>query len=61
MAGDAVTFGPIATTRMACGDPAGAATEQHVLAVLTGTATAAIDGDALTLTNGTTGLVARTP
>jgi heat shock protein HslJ len=54
-----LSFAPVATTRMACTDPAGAAMEQHVLAVLTGTAAAAIDADVLTLTNGTNGLVAR--
>jgi heat shock protein HslJ len=59
IAGDAVTFGPIATTRMACIDPAGQQVEQQVLTVLTGTATTAIDADTLTLTNGTEGLVAR--
>jgi heat shock protein HslJ len=52
-----VTFGPIATTRMACVDPAGGQVEQQVLAVLTGTATYAIEGDTLTLTNGANGLV----
>ena len=41
VAGDAVTFGPIATTRMACADPNGQAVEQAVLTVLTGTATVA--------------------
>ena len=53
-----MTFGPIATTRMAC-EPAAMQVEQQVLAVLTGTATFAIDADALTLTNGAGGLVAR--
>jgi heat shock protein HslJ len=33
--GDAITFGPIATTRMACVDPGGQETETAVLAVLT--------------------------
>ncbi len=58
IAGDAVTFGPIATTRMAC-EPAAMQVEQQVLTVLSGTATFAIDADALTLTNGAGGLVAR--
>jgi heat shock protein HslJ len=52
-----VTFGPIATTRMACLDPAGSQVEQQVLTVLTGTATYAIEGATLTLTNGANGLV----
>ena len=56
--GDALTFGPIATTRMAC-EPAAMQVEQQVLAVLTGSATFAVDADALTLTNGGTGVVAR--
>ena len=59
VAGDAITFDPIATTRMACLDQAAADVEQHILAVLTGTATFAIDGGTLTLTNGDSGLVAR--
>jgi heat shock protein HslJ len=56
VAGDAVTFGPIATTRMACVDPGGQETENAVLAVLDGTATVAIDGPVLTLMNGANGL-----
>ena len=59
VAGDAVTFGPIATTRMACLDPNGQQVEQAVLTVLTGTATVAIDGPVLTLTNGANGLQLR--
>ena len=59
IAGDAVTFGPIATTRMACDDRTRMQVEQQVLTVLTGTATYAIDAAALTLTNGANGLVAR--
>jgi heat shock protein HslJ len=58
IAADAVTFGPLATTRMAC-EPAATQVEQQVLTVLTGTATFAIDADTLTLTNGANGLVAR--
>ena len=50
LAGDTITFGPIATTRMACVDPNGQRVEQAVLTVLTGTATSAIDGPVLTLT-----------
>lgn len=57
--GGSVTFEPVATTRMACADPAGAATEQHVLAALAGTATVTVTADVLTLTNGAAGLVAR--
>ena len=44
---------------MACLDQAAADVEQHVLGVLTGTATFTIDGGTLTLTNGDRGLVAR--
>jgi heat shock protein HslJ len=54
-----VTFGPIAITRALCTDPAGQQVEQAMLAVLTGTATYAIDGDRLTLTNGATALQLR--
>jgi heat shock protein HslJ len=59
LAGDAITFGPLATTRMACVDPNGQQVETAVLAVLTGTATSAIDGPVLTLTNGANGLQLR--
>ena len=59
ISGTAVTFGPIATTRMACTDPAASATETSVLAVLSGTATSEIAADVLRLTNGTDGLVLR--
>ncbi|MET0910631.1 MAG: META domain-containing protein [Ilumatobacteraceae bacterium] len=59
ISGTDITFGPIATTRMACTDPAGSATETAVLTVLTGTATSAIEVDVLRLTNGTNGLVMR--
>jgi heat shock protein HslJ len=51
-----VTFGAIAITRAACTDPAAQKVEQAMLTVLTGTATYAIDGDTLTLTNGDTAL-----
>jgi heat shock protein HslJ len=59
LADGSVTFAPIATTRVACVDPAAAAVEQHVLAVLAGTATVTVEADALTLANGPNGLVAR--
>ncbi len=59
VAADAITFGPIATTRMACVDPNGQQVENAVLAVLNGTATVAIDGPVLTLMNGTNGLQLR--
>jgi len=42
--GDTVTFGPIATTRVACVEADGQQVEQAVLTVLTGAATTAIDG-----------------
>ena len=57
--GDTVTFGPIATTRMACVDANGQQVEQAVLTVVTGAATTAIDGPVLTLTNGADGLQLR--
>jgi heat shock protein HslJ len=53
-----ITFGPIAVTRIAC-DEASMEVEAHVLRVLDGTATYAIEADVLTLTNGDTGLVLR--
>jgi heat shock protein HslJ len=53
-----IVFGPIAITRMAC-DEASMEVEAHVLAVLDGTASYAIEADVLTLTNGDTGLVLR--
>ena len=56
--GAEITFGPLATTRIACeGDSQ--VVEQAMLTVLTGTATFEIEGDVLTLTNGTDGLVLR--
>ncbi|MET0457646.1 MAG: META domain-containing protein, partial [Ilumatobacteraceae bacterium] len=57
--GTDITFGPIATTRMACADPAGSATETAVLTVLSGTATYEVEADVLRLTNGTNGLMLR--
>ncbi len=45
---DTITFGPIATTRMACPQPA-MDLEQFVLGVLTGEVTATVDGDVLHL------------
>ncbi len=56
--GDTVTFGPIAMTRMACTDPVATAVEPQILVVLRGTGTTSIEGDVLTLRNGTDGLVA---
>ena len=56
VSGDQVTFGPIATTRMAC-DDASNAVEQAVLAVLTGTVTFTIADGVLTFTNGDQGLM----
>jgi heat shock protein HslJ len=50
--------GPLATTRMAC-DEAATSVETHVLAVLDGTVTYAVEGDSLTLTNGDLGLILR--
>ena len=44
-----ITFGPLATTRMACVD--GQDVEQHVLAVLSGQVTYAIDADTLQLSS----------
>lgn len=55
VASDQITFGPIASTMMAC-DDASNAVEQAVLTVLTGTAGASITDGSLTLTNGTHGL-----
>jgi heat shock protein HslJ len=59
ISGSDITFGPIATTRMACTDPAGSATETAVLTVLSGTVSSEIEADVLRLTNGTNGLVMR--
>jgi heat shock protein HslJ len=50
-----ITFGAIAITRALCTDPAAQNVEQAMLAVLQGTASYAIDGDLMTMTNaGTT-------
>ena len=54
-----ITFGPLATTRAACTDPAAAETERIVLATLTGTAAYEIEADMLTLRNGAEGLMLR--
>jgi heat shock protein HslJ len=54
-----IMFGPLATTRAACTDPAASETERIVLATLTGTATYEIEADVLTLRNGAEGLVLR--
>ena len=55
VAGDQITFGPLAMTMRACiGESA--TVETAVLAVLTGTATAQIVDGVLTLTNGSNGL-----
>jgi heat shock protein HslJ len=53
-----ITFGPIATTRMAC-DDVSMDVETHVLGALHGAVTYGIEADVLTLTNGDTGLVLR--
>jgi heat shock protein HslJ len=53
-----ITFGPIATTRMAC-DEASMEVEAHVLDVLQGTAAYEIEADLLTLTHGDLGLTYR--
>ena len=53
-----ITFGPIATTRMAC-DETSMEAEAHVLDVLQGTVTYEIEADVLTLTNGDLGLTYR--
>jgi heat shock protein HslJ len=55
---DTLTFGPIATTKMAC--EAGAmSVESAVLAVLSGDVAYAIDADTLTLDAGDAGLIFR--
>ncbi|TCN57016.1 heat shock protein HslJ [Rhodococcus sp. SMB37] len=53
-----LVFGPLATTRVACADPALAQIENHVLAVLSGETTYTVDGSEMTLTasNGVDGL-----
>lgn len=56
--GTAITFGPIATTKMACGDPA-MAVETHVLRVLSGDVAYTIDAGSLTLLGAGGGLTAK--
>ena len=56
VAGDQLTFGPIALTRMACPEPA-ASLETAVVGVLQGTTTFSVDGTTLTITAGDTGLM----
>ncbi|MCU1369026.1 MAG: lipoprotein [Ilumatobacteraceae bacterium] len=56
VAGTALTFSPMALTRMACPGAAGEL-EHQVLAVLDGETTYTVDGDTLTITNGDQGLV----
>ena len=58
LTGQEITFGPIATTRMAC-DELTMEVESQVLAVLDGTVTYEIEADVLTLTNGDLGLTYR--
>lgn len=55
---DTLTFGPIATTKMAC-EAGPASVESAILAVLSGTVDYAIDADALTLDAGNAGLIFR--
>ena len=55
MAGDQITFGPLAMTLMLC-EGITNDVEQAQLAVLTGTATATIADGVLTLMNGDRGL-----
>jgi heat shock protein HslJ len=53
-----IAFGPILTTRMACGEAA-MSVEQAILGVLAGDVTYAVEADSLTLTNGASGLTLR--
>jgi heat shock protein HslJ len=53
-----ITFGPIATTKMAC-EGAAMEVEQHVLAVLSGEVAFGIDSDSLELNNAAGGLTAK--
>jgi heat shock protein HslJ len=55
---DTLTFGPIATTKMAC-EAGPASVESAVLGVLAGTVDYTIDADALTLGSGINGLIFR--
>jgi heat shock protein HslJ len=59
VSGSTVTFGPVVTTKMACVDPAGQATEAAVLAVLDGAVTWSISEQTLTLDRGNRGLIYR--
>jgi heat shock protein HslJ len=54
----AITFGPIATTKIACGDPA-MAVETHVLRVLAGDVAWSIEASSLTLLGAGGGLTAK--
>lgn len=56
---DTLTFGPIATTKMAC-EAGPASVESAVLGVLSGTVGYTIDGDVLTIRAGINGLTFRT-
>ena len=56
--GHVITFGPIASTLMACARD-GRQVEGSVLQVLTGSADYSIDGSVLSLTNGDVGLTYR--
>jgi heat shock protein HslJ len=55
---DTLTFGPIATTKMAC-EAGPASVESAVLGVLNGTVDYTIDADVLTLDAGNAGLILR--
>ena len=55
---DTLTFGPIATTKMAC-EAGPASVESAVLGALSGTVDYTIDADALTLGSGINGLIFR--
>lgn len=55
---DTLTFGPIATTKMAC-EAGPASVESAILGVLNGTVDYAIDADVLTLDAGSAGLILR--
>ncbi len=59
VAADALTFGPLVLTKMACEGP-GAAVEGAMTAVLTGTVPYSIDADSLTLDAGANGLMFKT-
>ena len=55
---DTLTFGPIATTKMAC-EAGPASVESAVLGVLSGSVTYTIDADVLTVSSGGAGLIYR--